>query len=313
MLMKKNLIVLCCLFQVSLAAASAVTYTFSGGRLGDNLLAYCHAKWIANKFKIPLLYKPFSYSDRLMMHILEQKYDDARVKNFESIVMVQNLNQINPDANILYVIRYFPESMFELTRPHFAHYFIVDWNDPAYKSELQKMLAPLNMPILIQPPQGYLSVAVHVRKGTGYDISTLAEFDKLCADSPFKMPPDSFYIAQIKRIAQIYQGSKPLYVYLFTDHNNPAEIVEYYKSQLQDSSIVFDYRKTKNIHNANVLEDFYSITNFDCLIRPDSNFSFIASKISDHQLIISPSGYMIKDGRVIITETTETVRDSAHL
>lgn len=306
--MKKNLIVLCCLFQISQAAASAaVTYTFSGGRFGDNLLAYCHAKWIAHKFKIPLLYKPFDYSDRLMMHILEQKYDDGLVKNFESTVVVQNLNQINPNANILYVIRYFPESMFELTRPHFAHYFIVDWNDPGFKCELKKMLAPLNMPTLIQPPKGYLSVAVHVRKGTGYDISTLAEFDKLCADSPFKMPPDSFYIAQIKRIADIYHD-KPLYVYIFTDHNNPAEIVEYYKSQLQNLSIVFDYRKTKNTHNVNVLEDFYSFTNFDCLIRPDSNFSFIASKISDHRLIIYPSRYAIRDGRVVITESTEIVR-----
>ena len=101
---------------------------------------------------------------------------------------------------------------------------------------------------------------------------------------------------------------KKLYVYLFTDHDNPAEIVQYYKNQLQDSSIVFDYRKTRNTHYLNVLEDFYSLLNFDCLIRPDSNFSLVASKIGDHHLNIYPSRYEIKNGRAFITETTETVR-----
>jgi hypothetical protein len=308
----KKLIISTVFFCQSIIGSAAVTYTFSGGRFGDNLLAYCHAKWVAYKFKIPLLYKPFAYSDQLMMHVLEPKYDDSLARTFNSVVAVYNLNQINAAADCLYVVSYFPESLFELTRPHFAHYFVVDWNDPVFKAELQKMLAPLTMPALIQPPQGYFSVAVHVRKGTGYDISTFAEFDKLCADSPFKMPPDSFYIAQIKRIAHIYRG-KPLYVYLFTDHNNPAEIVEQYQSQLQDQTIVFDYRKTKNTHNANVLEDFYSLMNFDCLIRPDSNFSLIASKISDHQLIIYPSRCLIKDGHVFITETTEVVRENIAL
>ena len=53
-------------------ARSAVTYTFSGGRFGDNLLSYSRAKYVASLYGIPLLYIPFPYSDYLMMHNLER-------------------------------------------------------------------------------------------------------------------------------------------------------------------------------------------------------------------------------------------------
>ena len=65
---------------------SAVTYDFSGGRFGDNLVSYCHAKWISYKYNIPLLYKPFDYSDQLMMDVLEIPYSDDLEKQFENIV-----------------------------------------------------------------------------------------------------------------------------------------------------------------------------------------------------------------------------------
>src|SRR5207248_2100902 len=96
------------------------------------------------------------------------------------VITVQNLHEINPNKNILYSIAYFPESIFELTRPHFSHFFIVDWHDEQFKKELCTCISPLKELKLINPPTGYFSVAVHVRKGTGYDIDTIKEFNKLC-------------------------------------------------------------------------------------------------------------------------------------
>ncbi|HEV7737800.1 MAG TPA: hypothetical protein VGO47_10580, partial [Chlamydiales bacterium] len=54
------------LFLHSLCAnpdsTQAITYEFSGGRFGDNLLAYFHAKWVSYKYNIPFFYKEFPYS-----------------------------------------------------------------------------------------------------------------------------------------------------------------------------------------------------------------------------------------------------------
>src|SRR5579862_7273227 len=60
--------------SLSLFASDAVTYEFTGGRLGDNLLSYLHAKWISHTRQIPLLYKPFPYSSELCLHDIEIPY-----------------------------------------------------------------------------------------------------------------------------------------------------------------------------------------------------------------------------------------------
>ena len=64
--------------------SSKVTYTFSGGRFGDNLLAYIHAKWIAYRYHIPLLYKPFDCSDQLVLHNLEELYNERKASQFRN-------------------------------------------------------------------------------------------------------------------------------------------------------------------------------------------------------------------------------------
>jgi len=47
----------------------------------------------------------------------------------------------------------------------------------------------------------------------------------------------------------------------------------------------FDYRVDLNDEFINVLNDFFSLTLFDCLIRADSNFSGIAAKITDYNML----------------------------
>src|SRR5665213_983093 len=75
-----------CLVSYSYAhEEKAVTYEFSGGRLGDNLLSYLHAKWISYRHQIPLLYKPFKYSDKLMLDTNEIRFD-LSTKKFEQVV-----------------------------------------------------------------------------------------------------------------------------------------------------------------------------------------------------------------------------------
>jgi hypothetical protein len=138
-------------------------------------------------------------------------------------------------------------------------------------------------------------VGVHVRRGGGFD--SLQERLRV----PLKFPPDSYYIEQIERISKIFKN-RSLYVYILTDDLDPASIVNKYRAALNNSNIHFDYRKTDNGPSQNVLEDFFFMTKFDCLVICQSNFSLMASKLADFALVITPTHPTLINGEVVIDE-----------
>ena len=279
---------------------SAVTYTFSGGRFGDNLVAYCHAQWIAYKYKIPLLYKPFEYSDQLMMHLLETSYSEELEQQFNQVVAhVRKDSPIDPEKGNLHEVHFFPEDIFIRSKSPFP-FFVIDWHNQGFKELLQKMICPINpikKPII---PEGYMSIALHVRKGTGWDIPCHRMTpQQLTAHMPGRFAPDSFYINALTRLIDLFPDNN-LYVYLFTDHDKPAELVQKYQQAVNCERMTFDYRKEENNEYINVLEDFFAMTYFDCLIRAESHFSIIASKLGDYKVVISPYHGVIKGETVFI-------------
>lgn len=260
-------------------ARSAVTYEFSHGRMGDWLISLSHAKWIAYKYNIPFIYKPFHYSDQFTMHVNERHYSESEFSKYRKVVLNDRNIVINPKANILYIVPYFSESHFE---PDFSPLnFTVDWTDRGFLRELRNFMRPRFSLASPQIPEGHISVAVHVRKGGGFDVANLTQL------VPHKSPPDSFYIEQIKRLTTIFPGQR-LYAFIFTDHDKPLELMEYYKVAINNENVVFACRETENAYNKNVVDDFFALTKFDCLIRPDSNFSLMASKLKDYKVQISP-------------------------
>ncbi|NDD99187.1 hypothetical protein EB008_02690 [bacterium] len=131
-----------------------------GGRFGDNLLSYLHAKWISYKYNMLLLYKPFPYSDELALSELETKindyYYDHEINIFKrKMVCDSNLRYFrpsdllkkNPSGSILYVVPYFPEG--GCKRTWFFNgskkwsYFDVDWKDQIFRSIALEMLRPI--------------------------------------------------------------------------------------------------------------------------------------------------------------------------
>jgi hypothetical protein len=281
--------------------ASAVTYTFSGGRFGDNLVAYLHAKWISYKYKIPLLYKPFFYSDQLMMHELEQPYKESDLALFEHQLTLEEGDYLDfsPHSSTLYIIPYFPECRDEYKVPHNHYpYFEVDWDDEGFVNEIRTMIRPRSFEVSIPLPKNKITVAVHIRKGAEFDAPLLYEQQTIPSSwegysdrgYPLKFATDNYYQEQIKRISAFF-GHQPLYVYLFTDATNPIELMENYAQALQLPNIEFDCRRTTNKHDMNVLEDFFALTQFDCLIRVDSNFSLVASKLAHYKVQITPKHY----------------------
>ena len=289
-------------------ARSALTYTFSGGRFGDNLLTYCRTKWMEYQTKIRIKYIPFLYSDYLMMHILEEPLSQDWQQQFKGVISYQQANGwFDPNSDILYVIPFFPESVWERNCPRNPYLFDVNWNDPEFRKELRKMIKPIGYINPFSLPQDCITIAVHVRRGTGFDIFPGQTFADIMQRQPFKWPPDSFYIENIKKIADIFLHEK-IYVYIFTDHDNPLEIMEYYQQAINDDRISFDCRRYQNKHDLNVLEDFFALTQFDCLIRPDSHFSFIASLITDYKIVIAPAHAIEKDGQIVIDQIVQEYR-----
>lgn len=320
-------------FIMRAAVTNSVTYTLSGGRLGDNLLAYLHAKWFqymarSNGINMVMYNKPFPYSDQLALHDKEARYD-SRAKYGNIIELKRHEYLAFNQPNTLYVIPYFPESLEELRIPDYgphAHnavprgkypYFSVDWDDQAFLQEVRQLVKPKNNLNLVYPPKDYVSVAIHVRKNSnGFDLPMLhglsdAEYKPsqkyVDVIFPLKHPSDEYYIEQIKRLVHMFEGQQ-LYIYIFTDHLDPAVIVNKYAQEINCANIVWDYRRDTNRHDLNVLEDLFSMMNFDCLIRPDANLSIVASKLGDYKVVITPAHHHWEGRRLIIDKVHISIK-----
>lgn len=310
-LLSINLYLLLIICSISKLYGAKITYELSGGRFGDNLISYCHCKWLCLTHNIPLIYKPFQYSDQLAMHYLE-KYITTVDAN-KKILLKKNL-EINIDSNSVYSVPYFGEDITEHRKNKHWVYFKVDWDNTEFKQYIKKTIKPINLELLkINLPKDCINIAVHVRQGGGYDQplsnSNIKSDYYVDVDFPLKFPPLSFYIEQIKKISEIFQHSK-LYIYIFTDDSNPEALVSKIKEGLQDyHNMIFDFRIKYNKHNKNVIEDFFAMTQFDCLIRSQSNFSFMAAKISDYKVEIFPTDYITTKNQLIINKIKIAPKD----
>lgn len=83
-------------------------------------------------------------------------------------------------------------------------------------------------------------------------------------------------------------GHPPLYVYLFTDDQNPKELKKRIEEYVGLGNITFDSREDSGEEIVDVLADFFSIQNFNYLIRSlGSHFAIAADYLSDHDLVIT--------------------------
>lgn len=140
----------------------AITYTLNGGRLGDNIHTYCKTKWYSYKYKIQLLYKPFTLSDSFIMHTKETHFKSE--KGFDEIVQVNEPEDIEKRLkkknNILFVNNFYTEapSLYEWAQKH-----------PDFDREIKEMLLPIKPISPLKKPVNRITVALHVRKGGGFD------------------------------------------------------------------------------------------------------------------------------------------------
>ncbi len=275
-----------------------VTYLLSGGRLGDNLISLLHAKWISYKHGIPLYINPFSHSDYFYFSLLNPGLSLTTPTHFKNEITISIEDDfVETEVPTLFNVPYFAEYKSDKKIPGYSvlKRFIVDWDDEGFKKEIVQSLTPFIFLDLPDLPTGCKTVAVHVRRGGGYDPGYI---NQVFAE---KFPPDSYFIAQIKRLARFYQGQK-LYVYIFTDDPNPQEIASLYERAIENPNITFDCRNEDNNYWSNVLEDMMAMIKFDCLIRGESNFAIIPELIGNHEIVINASKITWQDGQQVVNQ-----------
>lgn len=287
---------------------SAVTYLFNG-RFGDRMVTYYKAKLLAHAYDLPLLYKRPPYGEGLVMDVAEeQRFDEGDVKKrFERVVTFhrnfdykkkQDQWAVKRDNATLYVV-----SLFTPLEKLGVAETVKD--DPVFLQKLQQMISPRFPLQNIFRPHDQITVAVHVRKGGGADWPLLSKATRKVhyADVqwPLKFPPNEFYIDQLKRLAAMYD-KKPMYVHIFTDDPNPQYFIDLFKAALTDVPITFAARQAGNAHNSNVLDDFFGMMSFDCLIRPTSSFTQMVELMGNHQVVIYPTKSHWEGEKLIIDD-----------
>ncbi len=297
---------------------NTITYKINPGRLGDHLLTYCLTKIISDMYKIPILCQPFNYSDKIALHEYEQWHTGKKIphlarkpyiSHFKRVIEITNSMEQSTKIPTLYICTL--KSRLPECNGFNAMYQYVK-NNPTFKKHLIKMLTPIIPVEIIDLSDNMISIAVHVRKGGGYDQPLYTDYiqqkhhkkrsiyfaDKIC---PRRFPPEIYYVEQIKYLARTF-NDKHLFVHIFTDDQNPQAIVNRFKKELSQYPIIFSCRKNENQHDKHVLDDLLNMARFDCLIRPASSFSKIAQLLGNHQIIIYPKQAEWINRKLVVTK-----------
>jgi hypothetical protein len=271
--MPKKLIIWLLFFFSSCLPQHAVTFQLNGGRFGDNLLSFISALYFSYQHNIPLLYPQFDYCDDLCLDTLE-KFDPAKHR-FDHIVEYSESAHtiLNTKTNPTLVVT----SFYNRPKPNLK--------DPVFRKKVQSLISPRQKMQKITHAKNTIPVALHIRTGGGFLMDKMLQ-----TKYPLRFLPLDFYIDQIKRLFFHYPG-KNFYIHLFTDDEHPEKMVDYLEKNIQNKNITYGYRKEKNKHNKNVLEDFFAMMQFEVLIRPISNFSKMAEYLGSHVLIITPVNF----------------------
>ncbi len=304
----------------------ALTFQKNPGRLGDQILNYCKHKWLAHKHNLDLYVPEFAYKPFFALSQLEKSEKELdRDKYMYNIKIKADTDiRLPRDKDMLYVGQY--HLMINNIADHTKwadHLFGLAVVDPDFGEKVRNMLNFCVELPGINIPDGYISVAIHIRKGGGFDkpLASVQYRDQVDAltkvkqgskfadrSQPFKFPPEQFYLDQLLNLYE-YVGKHDLYVYVFTDDKNPQAIVSRLRERVSCENIQFDCRSLGNTHNKNVIEDIYAMSRCDYLIRSKSHYPWIAQMMGKHKGIIYPVSYNWKGSLLHINKSHMDIPD----
>jgi hypothetical protein len=151
-------------------------------RMGDQMVRYCKAKWLAYKYNIKLFLTSFPNSDKFVFSQCEKILSDADKKEFKKVVFIKNENDLASYLKKLKVDTLFKVGLHTVIKDgglsdylSFGPLYSVSRKNQSFESELRRLLQPLVAVPQINLPERIITVAVHIRKGGGFDNPLSAE------------------------------------------------------------------------------------------------------------------------------------------
>jgi hypothetical protein len=301
-------------------------------RLGDQLIGYGKAKWLSEKYKIPFYLSKFEYSDQLALSKFEKKvsqkikWKKVTIRDEDKLISyLKNAkpNEKQPTLFLIGIVTRISKStnfMDEL-------YLTACQNEP-FQEKLKKAFQPLVPVERINLPNDMITVAVHVRKGSGgealpgaeqyfddrglsvdYDIidpknintcskltnvplNSIIFFKNKKTDGIDKIHPNKFPPEQyyVNQLKKLSEllHDAPLFAYIFTDDPMPQELIQRFEKAVNKKNIVFATREKENNYVEHIFDDICMMAQFDCLIRAFSGFSFLSQFLGTHKIIFAP-------------------------
>lgn len=164
----------------------AITYSIEKWRrLGDAITTVCKALYFAKACNLPVYFCDFPYFDQFALSISAPMLTSEIVKNYSKVVPITTQaelsKQLESTEPILFECQFLSETppMYSVTREY-----------PEFEELIKKAFTPLiDIPQLAKPP-AVVTVALHVRKGGGFDkpLGSKQEY------GPNHKLPKGFYI-----------------------------------------------------------------------------------------------------------------------
>lgn len=280
---------------------SWVLFAGGGGRLGDKLVGYISSKWIAYKNHLPLCSVSFPLYDQLMISELQKTFESNKFNGTHNNIGLKIYNRELNQTGCLYRVG------FATALSVFNSFFKQMKKDKNFINELREEIVPKVSLKLIYPPKDKVSVAIHIRQGSGPDKGLISEqifssdtigvkkksnsiIKAKFSDAlfPMKFPPEQYYVDRLKELSKHLEHPE-MFAFIFTDSKDPQSLLIRIKNNVNLDNITYRCRTPDMLSKNPVLEDFFSLTNFNCLIRSgDSSFSKVAHLLGDFHIVIYP-------------------------
>ena len=253
----------------------AITFHRNGGRFGDDLLSYAQAWWLAYKYDLDFFLTPFTYSEMLELHYKHPHINSDIVSKYKHTYVINRGRNfpLPVDEKGFYYSTYYCNSG-------------INWSDETFRDAMKQYIAPHGEWHYMELPNTMRTVAIHVRRGGGYRIDS----DFCRRRRPYHFPSVEYYGNSLQLLLDRYPNEN-FFVHIFTDDRDPAGVAQSIKQCINlsdESRVEFSWRMKGNNYATNVVEDFFDMTRFMYLIRPNSNMSIFAERIGDHDIVIVP-------------------------
>jgi hypothetical protein len=147
-------------------------------RLGDNIITVCKTQYFAEHCGLKIIYKQFTYADQFKFSETGTFLTDELQKQYSKIVPVNRMQDIEEalksGESILFEVHFLSETPW---------LYAYSRQNQEFENTIKKLFTPIIKIDPLPKPQSVVTVALHVRKGGGFDMP-LASQQEYTIDEP---------------------------------------------------------------------------------------------------------------------------------